>query len=333
MATDAQLSGPLPPEQFTQTLYSRHHGTEVGIRGDTDGSAFGITLPPAGDTAEFGSATVDSICKIGGYPLIVPAGSSQSLEIPAPLSGGTTGRTDLIVARYAPATYTTAPGPVRLFRIAGTAGSATRPAYSPATDLRLYAVQRRQGEALNQAIVADLRSWSGPMILMASGAALPQSAPLGSRVARDGTIYLRTFVGTTVDWVVESTPATVISGVNAIEAPTAGWTRQSGSYLERNDTARWVHGVLTKAGASLDALASGGMPGGDISIGRVYDIDKPPAGVVVAAAARVTDVDGNTYMAGVNINDTGFIQLNSTLPNVKVRTVLFDARYSAAAVA
>lgn len=325
---EEQLSGPLPPEQFTQTLYSRHHGTEVGIRGDTDGTAFGITLPPASDTAEFGSATVDSICKIGGYPLIVPLGATQSVDIPAPVSGGTIGRTDLIVARYDPDTYTTAPGPVRLARIAGTPGSSTRPPYDPATELRLFAVQRRQGEALNQAIVADLRSWSGPMILMKSGAPLPQSAPLGTRVARDGTIYRRDFVEASVDWVVEFEPRVVIAGVDALEAPTAGWTRQGGSYLERDRESRWVHGVLTKAGASLDALASGGFEGGDISIGRVYGVDKPPAGVVVTASARVTDVDGATYQAGVNINDSGVIQINSTNPNVQVRTVLFDARYS-----
>lgn len=333
MATGVELSGPLPPEQFTQTLWSRHHGTEVGIRGDTDGSAFGITLPPAGDTAEFGSATVDSICKIGGYPLIVPSGTSQSVDIPAPVSGGTTGRTDLIVANFDPDTYTTAPGPVRLARIAGTPGSLERPAYDPATQLRLFAVRRRQGEALNQAIVGDLRSWTGPMILMAPGATLPLSAPLGTRAVRDGTIYRRDFVGVGVDWVVESAPATVISGADAIGTPTSGWTPQAGSYLERNGTSRWVHGVITKAGASLDADAGGDFGGADVSIGRVYDIDKPPTGVVVTASARVTAENGRTYQAGVNINDTGFIQINSTNPNIQVRTVLFDARYSVPAVA
>lgn len=326
---EVQLSGPLPPEDFTQTLYSRHHGTEVGIRGDTDGSAFGITLPPASDVAEFGSATVDSICKVGGYPLIVPAGLTQSVEIPAPLSGGTTGRTDLIVARYAPATYTTAPGPVRLFRIAGTPGSAERPAHNAATDLRLYAVQRRQGEALNQAIVADLRSWSGRQVLMASGAALPQSAPLGTRVTRDGVIYRRGFVGGSVDWIVDYAPPTVISGVGALAAPAGGWTRQASSYLERrHDGPRWVHGVLTKAGASLDASSAGDFGVADITIGEVAAEDRPP--VVVAADARVTDINGRTYMAGVHINVSGSIQINSTLPNIQVRTVLFDAHYSVA---
>jgi hypothetical protein len=328
MATGVELSGPLPPEQFTQTLYSRHHGTEVGIRDDTDGTAFGITLPPAGNTAEFGSATVDSICKIGGYPLIIPSGSTQSVDIPAPLSGGTTGRTDLIVARFDLAAHTTAPGPVRLTRIAGTPGSLERPAYDPAKELRLFAVRRRQGEALNQAIVGDLRSWTGPMILMAPGATLPLSAPLGTRAVRDGTIYRRDFVGVGIDWVVESTPPTVISGIEAIEAPAAEWTRQASSYLERNGKDRWVHGVLTKAGASVDASASGDFGSADISIGRVYTEDRPP--VVVSASARVTDINGRTYLAGVHINDTGFIQINSTLPNIQVRTVLFDANYSVA---
>lgn len=332
MATGVELSGPLPPEDFTQTLYSRHHGTEVGIRGDTHGSAFGITLPPAGNTAEIGSATVDSICKIGGYPLIVPSGSTQSVDIPAPLSGGTTGRTDLIVARFDLATHTTAPGPVRLARIAGTPGSMERPAYDPATELRLFAVRRKEGEALNQAIVADLRTWVGPTILIASGAALPQSAPLGTHIVRDGTVYRRDFVGASVDWVVEYAPPTVISGVSALAAPAGGWTRQASSYLERtHDGSRWVHGVLTKAGASLDATTTGDFGIADITIGEVAAEDKPP--VVVAAPARVTDINGRTYMAGVHINVSGTVQINSTLPNIQVRTVLFDARYSVAPTA
>lgn len=201
MAELVQQSGPLPPEDFTQTLWQRHFLAEQGIIGDTDGSAFGITLPPAGDVAEFGSASIDSIAKVGGYPLIIPAGSTQSLEIPPSLSGGTTGRTDLIVARCDLAGFTSTPGPVRLHRIAGTEGSLTVPAHDPETDLRLWSVRRRQGEALNQAIATSYRSWTAAPIVIEDGIALPTSAPLGMRARRGTTEFVRQLVSGVPTWV------------------------------------------------------------------------------------------------------------------------------------
>lgn len=203
MATDAELSGPLPPETFPQSLWQTHFRAETGILGDTDGSAFSVTLPPSGDTAEIGSATIDSIAKVGGYPLTVAAGTTQSLDIPPSVSGGTTGRTDLIVARCDIPNFTTAPGPVRLHRIEGTDGSSTVPSYG-VFDLPLWSVRRKQGEALNQAILTDLRSWSGrPPVVLVDGAPMPADGvvPLGTRVRRGTQEFIRQLISGAPTWV------------------------------------------------------------------------------------------------------------------------------------
>jgi hypothetical protein len=233
MATDAQVSGPLAlTEKFTYDLWQDHFG-QVGIREDTDGSAFGLTLPPSGNVAEVGSATIDSIAKIGGFPVTVPAGLTQSVTIDPSVGGGATGRTDLIVARFDSAAYATSPGPVRLAVIEGTEGSLTLPSYDPKTELRLWAVRRKEGESLNQAIPTDLRSWTADSILVADGAPLPQSSPLGTRATRDGVTYRRSFAGPAVDWVQEWSPtnaedATVYDTGWINLAMTTGWKASSG---------------------------------------------------------------------------------------------------------
>lgn len=209
MATDAQQSGPLPGEKFTQGRWSEIFGANAGIVGDTNGSAFGLTLPPASDVAEVGSPSIESVVIVGGFPLIIPAGLTQSVPIPAS-TNASVGRTDLIVARFDAALFTTAPGPVRLFRHAGTEGSASSTAYDSAMPspimLPLWAITRKQGQSLNQATVRDLRTWSGENFLVASGGLLPQAAPLGSRATRDGAVYHRDLVGSSVDWVQEWSP-------------------------------------------------------------------------------------------------------------------------------
>lgn len=313
-----ELSGPLPPEQFTQTLYSRHHGTEYGIRGDTDGSAFGITLPPASDEATFGSATVDSICKVGGYPLIIPKTTPHSLEIPPALTGGTTGRTDLVVARFAPATYTTAPGPVRLHRIAGTPGSLTVPAHIAGTDLPMWAVRRRQGEALNQAIVTDLRSWTGIPTLVKSGAPLPLTAPLGARATRDGITYRRDFVGAAVDWVQENWPVEVLTGLAATESAASGWQRQSTCRLEREGKRRWLHLVVTRGpGETTITSSDRGAFSSPVGLATLHGQDRPPSGTLVGAIGRALPVTGGvTYTASGLASSTGSVAMIGTAPDI-----------------
>jgi hypothetical protein len=287
-----ELSGPLPPEQFTQTLLSRHHGTEYGIRGDTDGTAFGITLPPSGDEATFGSATVDSICKVGGYPLIIPKTTPHSLEILPALTGGTTGRTDLVVARFAPATYTTTPGPVRLFCIPGTPGSLNIPAHNAGTDLPLWAVRRKQGEALNQAIATDMRSWTGIPVLVASGAPLPLNAPLGARATRDGITHRMDFVDSGVDWVEEWRPIETLSGTAATESAGTGWSRPASSRLVRNSKHRQLTLVVHRSTTSITADANnGGIT--DALLAKLFDEDKPP--VETPAVVRVRTNNNITF--------------------------------------
>ncbi|WP_460705561.1 hypothetical protein, partial [Myceligenerans halotolerans] len=174
---EVQESGPLDGVAFTDENWGWIFGDDRGIVADTDGTAFNITLPSGSDTAEVGSATLDSIAVVVGRALRIEAGTTQSIDIPASVGGGATGRTDRIVARFDPVAFGTAPGPVRLHRIAGTEGSADAPDYDPTTDVRLWRVTRIEGEGLNQAIAVPERSWLGRTILVEPGATLP-AAPL-----------------------------------------------------------------------------------------------------------------------------------------------------------
>ncbi|WP_460705711.1 hypothetical protein, partial [Myceligenerans halotolerans] len=177
MPTGIELSGPLPGEKFTLARWAQIFGDDTGIISDTDGSAYDLTLPSGSDTAEIGSATIESIALIHGHPHIVPAGQTQSIDIPESSGGGATGRTDRIVLRRDPATYGTAPGPIRITRIPGTEGSADAPDIDPQTDLKLYRVTRIEGQSLNQASAIPEKSWLGRTILVEPGATLP-AAPL-----------------------------------------------------------------------------------------------------------------------------------------------------------
>jgi hypothetical protein len=208
MATDAQESGPLPGQKFTLARWSQIFGANTGIVGDTNGSAFGLTLPPTTDVAEVGSPSIESVAIVGGFPLIIPAGETQSVTIPAS-TNASIGRTDIIAARFETG-YSTPPGPVRLIRIAGTEGSASFPSYdaampSPMT-LPLWAVTRKQGQSLNQATAVDLRIRSAWTTVVPAGGIMPPSAPLGMRATRGGITYRRDMVGSTVDWVREWSP-------------------------------------------------------------------------------------------------------------------------------
>lgn len=327
---EVQQSGPLPPEKFTQGRWTQIFGAEAGIVGDTDGSAFGLTLPPSSDVAEVGSPTLESVALVGGFPLIIPAGTTQSIEIPASTNAGN-GRTDLIVARFDAATYTTAPGPVRLIRIAGTEGATALPVYDstlPSPDtLPLWAVTRKLGESLSEADARDLRARTGPMFVVPGGTPgglLPQSAPLGSRATRAGVTYRREMVGSSAQWVEEAWPVSVALGTAALGA-IPNWTPGAGSRMERQGPRRWLHGEPRKSGAQLVANGIGGL--GDSLIAMLpADSDRPP--VSVNATARVVDDNGGTYMAGVHITTAGQIYVNSTLPNVAIRTVIFDAYWT-----
>lgn len=324
---EVQESGPLAlTEKFTYERWRDHFGSEAGIRGDTNGTAFGLTLPPSGDVAEVGSTTIDSVAKVGGFPVKIPAGSTQSVTIPASDGGGTNGRTDLIVERFDSATYTTAPGPSRLAVITGTEGSTAVPSHDPKVELPLWAVRRREGESLNQAIPTDLRVWIGETLRVAADAPMPTSAPLGTRATRDGTTYRRDMVSSSPQWVAEAWPVVVVTGVSAI-GNSSGYTRGSGSRIEREGPYRRLHGEATKAGATLNANSMGGL--GDFVVATLAANSDRPS-VEVNCAAHVRDDNGATYQAGVTITPSGNVYINSTNPNVQVRDIRWDAAWRTA---
>lgn len=336
MASDAQESGPLPgtgpSAKFTQGLWVTHFGHETGIFGDTNGSAFGITLPPSGDVAEIGSASIDSIAKVGGFPLRIPAGETQSLEIPPSLTGGAVGRTDLITARLNTGSFTTAPGPVRLHRIEGTEGSATRPAFDSTLpspfDITIWAITRKQGEALNQATVVDLRKRTGRHYLVPALASLPANAPLGSTATRAGIRWRRDFDGSTVDWIQETIPRVVLTGA-ATATDGDDWDVLTASRLSQEGVKRWANLVINLAG---DPVNPDPTVDGERRVARLAAADRPAAsvsllgfaentaGIKRAAAGRI-DPDGwviwhwasttNRFPTGSTITLTGPWELNA----------------------
>lgn len=320
MATDAQLSGPLPGEKFTVSRWVQIFGAESGIVGDTNGSAFGITLPPASDVAEIGSPSIESIAIVGGFPLIIPAGLTQSLEIP-PSTNASIGRTDLIVARLDTAAFTTAPGPVRLQRFAGTEGSSALPTYdatSPSPDtLPLWAVTRKMGESLNQATVQDMRIRTAPSTLSTAEGTLPQSPPLGTRATRDGITWHREMVGSSAQWVQESWPTVVLTGNAATKSTVAGWQRSASCRMTRIGKMRSLHLVVTRnPGADEIRSDERGSVGGPKGLAVLHDVDRPADGVPMAA--RILTIADNPFMGIGVAGSTGTVSLIGTAPDISI---------------
>lgn len=329
MATDAAISEPQFDAIFTDRGWRAAFAGQTGVVCDADGSAFNLTLPAEGATAELGSATQPSRLVVDGYGLEVAQGATQSLDIPASSGGGTNGRTDLIVARLDLTTFTGDPGPVRLHRIAGTEGSTARPAptYDPdgVRDLPLYAVRRRQGESLNQAIVTDLRPRIGLSVVVPAGATLPD-APLGTRATREGSTFLRTMVGTSPDWVEEYRAREVLTGLAATAAAASGWQRQSSCRLVRQGYQgkdRELTLVVSRSpGAStLNTDARGaieGAAGPVVGLATLHDEDRPPAGTLIPMIGRVLTIAGNPFTATGVVSSTGAISLIGSAPNISL---------------
>lgn len=317
MAALAQTSGPLTDDNFTDAQWIAEFGYNAGIVGDTDGTSYDITLPPATDTVEIGSATIDSVSVVGGYEHNIAAGTTQSLEIPAS-TNPTIGRTDLIVVRFNNSTFTTDPGPCRLVRIAGTEGSAALPSHNTTqpspVDLVLYAITRKQGEGLNQAIVVDRRPRSGWNYLVPAGAPLPQTAPLGARATRDGITYRRDFDGATVDWIQETWPTVVLEGTAATQGPFANWQRQASCEMTRNRDRREAHLVARRSDETVTASSNGDFTT-DLRVMQLHEADRPVHGTPVAAIVK-SATGGNTYAAGAFIGSDGWLTIVSTNPNV-----------------
>jgi hypothetical protein len=307
MATDAAISEPgTDGAPFTDRGWRAAFAGRTGIVDDVNGSSFNLTLPAEGATAELGSSTQPSRLVVDGYGLEVAQGATQSLTIPASSGGGTNGRTDLIVARLNLSVFTTAPGPVRLHRIAGTEGSTSRPAATydqdGIRDLPLYAVRRIQGQSLNQAIVTDLRPRLGHNYDVPLDAPLPTNAPLASRCSRGGVVWRRDTVDSTVDWVAEWRERAVLTGT-AVASDGDDYDVRPASRLTRKgpeSTERWMNLVVGLAG---DPVNPNPEVDGERRVGRLAADDRPfasvslagvavnTAGVARAAAGRV-DPDG-----------------------------------------
>jgi hypothetical protein len=305
MATDAAISEPQFDAIFTDRGWRAAFAGRTGVVCDTDGSAFGLTLPAEGATAELGSATLPSRLVVDGYGLEVPQGATQSLDIPASSGGGTNGRTDLVVARLDLDTFTGDPGPVRLHRIEGTEGSTTRPSatYDPngVRDLPLYAVRRIEGQGLNQAIVTDLRARIGLHYLVPAGATLPAYAALGDRATRGGTVSRRDFVGSSVDWVVES-PARVVLAGTGVATDGSDWDVRPASRLTRDGVKRWTNLIVGLAGGPVNPDPN---VDGERRIARVAAADRPSASVPLTGTA--VNTAGQSRAAQGRLDPDGWV--------------------------
>lgn len=204
-------------QKFTVADWRALFGAEPGIVGDVDGSAYKLTLPTGTDDAVLGSTTQDSTSVVGGALHQIAAGQTQTVTIPASTNVAA-GRTDLIVVRYDAATYTTDPGPCRLYRVAGVEGSTALPTLDEAPpgveDMPLWAVTRKQGQSLNQAASRWLGRRIGPNLLTPAGASLPPNVPLGTRTRRGDEVYERVMGSTQPEWttVFGTTPYTALTG-------------------------------------------------------------------------------------------------------------------------
>jgi hypothetical protein len=290
---EVQLFEPEFNEIFTDRGWRAAFAGRTGVVCDTNGSAFGLTLPAEGSTVEIGSPSIPSRLVVDGFGLEVPAGTTQSLSIPASASGGTTGRTDLIVGRL-----TTGPVDLQLHRIPGTEGSLALPAASYSAtgtrDLLLYAFRRRQGEGLNQAIVTDLRPRIGHHYLVPAGGTLPGSASLGDHATRGGTVYRYDFVGSSPDWVEEWRARTVLTGADVVQSPGEGFLRRDGSRLVRDNTSRDFTYTVWKG---FPARNPNPAEDGALIVGKLHDQDKPISPDQVALSGWAIDEGGTTRAA------------------------------------
>lgn len=317
---DVQESGPLVGQNFTDAVWRAIFGGEPAIVGDTNGTAYDLTLPPASDSVELGSASIQSASTIGGFAHIIPAGTTQSLVIP-PSTHAAIGRTDLISVRLDPTTYAAVPGPVRLYRIPGTEGSANPPSYDDGPpgveDMPLYAITRKEGQALTQASVVDMRVRTGPHLLAEPGVSPFPSLPLGSTATRDGIDWTREINSSgSPTWVVRHRPVERLLGLDATQEPHENWQRQSGCEVVRDGEWRSINLVARRSGSAQTANSYGNF-NTDMRIMRLHGADRPVRDTPVAGIVRSVPV-GNTHAGGFYIDSAGWLVLVSTGPNVSI---------------
>lgn len=326
---EVQEAGPLLGQNFTDAVWRSIFGAEPGIVGDYNGSAYGITLPPASDSVEIGSPTIESRSTVGGFGHAIPAGTTQSLLIPAS-SNAAIGRTDIISVRLNASAFTTVPGPVRLHRIPGVEGSAARPSYDDSPpgveDMPLYAITRKQGQALTEATVVDLRVRTGPQILVAPSATLPTSVPLGTRATRGGVTYRRDLDGSSTQWVEVSRDRETLTGIAATDTFGEGFSRQDECRMDRTGKERNLHYAVKRTGNAFQMPADG-----EQILGYVHDQDKPAAATMAWTGMARTQSNGYAACGGIISRATRriYLQWVSTTallgPAGPDNTIAFDA--------
>lgn len=252
-----RVTGTLAERQFDDLIWRDLFGTESGVINDMDGSAYKVTLPSSGNVVTFGSTSQASLSVVGGFRHRISAGDTQTVTLPA--MGGAA-RTDIVVARLDLATFTGAPGPVRLTPITGTSTSIPMVDDSApgVEDLPLWAFTRQPGQTAAQAVVTRLFTRLSRVRGVAPGAPLPLTASLDSVAIRDGVEYRRVLGSASVpEWKEITTVAPTVTAF-----PGAfGWGVVTG-YAKPGffkDSSGVVHG--SGAMRSLSARSAGSLVG------------------------------------------------------------------------
>lgn len=304
-------------QKFTVADWRALFGAEPGIVGDVDGSAYKLTLPTGTDDAVLGSTTQDSTSVVGGALHQIAAGQTQTVTIPASTNAAA-GRTDLIVVRYDAATYTTDPGPCRLYRVAGVEGSTALPTLDEAPpgveDMPLWAVTRKQGQSLNQAASRWLGRRTGPNLLVPSGESLPADVPLGTRAERGGIEYVR-------DLNSSGTPAWRPAGMQASYAPSGAALTQ---ILAPSAPVVGIHSRLViKTGRATCTTSSSG--GHEYADRIVFDEPFPTACLSVQATQYMGPTVGfgpaAAYQGGVAIDSMSRTDFRLVYPGSTTSTI------------
>lgn len=301
-----RITGTDAERQLDDTLWRDMFGDEAGVIGDYDGSAYKLTLPTSSNVAQVGSTTQASLSVVGGFRHRIPAGETQSVTVPAIASSA---RTDIIAARLDLATFTGAPGPVRLVAIEGT--STNLPVYDDAPpgieDLPLWAITRQSGQSLSQGSVTDLRNRISRVISVPHFGVLPQSAPLGYLADWKGVLYRRTIdsAGNTI-WVrhteLETNP-TALDG-SAIPA-SARKVNVVASYI--TTVGNTAGGFNVQFGFTFTKLIAVKLTPGD-RVGGLGFIVPVPANFTTSSAHGVAYQPGG---APVPINSTIRVEVNA----------------------
>lgn len=254
----AQSSGPISQgttaeRQFSDALWRDIFGDESGVIGDMNGTAYALVLPSGSDVAQVGSGNQLSTARVAGFGHRIPAGAPESITIPVATGAA---RTDIISLRYDPAS-TGAPGPVRLFRIAGT--TSALPVYDDAPpgteDLPLWAVTRSPGQNLSQATVTRLFPRLVPTLELNPGSPLPINSPLGTVLRQGSSRYRRQLD-------VSNVPAWTAEAADSVYDEGAGGS------------------AITTAIAAAGDMATVTVPAG------VWDVDYRGTGAVSVTSAR-----------------------------------------------